>query len=806
MFERLALLIAALHERLLRGDKASVGEGLQDTVFPTLAWPEWAPVVVLLLVAVWSLWHYRSERGPASLAARLVLALVRVCAAAVLVFMLEGWMVQRHRTDLPDLVLLIDVSGSMATRDPLSKSDLAQLAARLRSVGLDEPTRLNLARLLLMENDRQSVLESLQQRYRLKIFAIGERAVPLSADDSWQETLRGLQAEADTSRLGKCVRDVIESQRGRPTSAVILLSDGVNTEGRPLSDAAEYARRKSLPLYLVGIGDDRPPRDLRLADLLVDSEAFVNDLVQFDLRLVASGSKGQTARVVLRRVGHSEKLAEEVVAIESNQVTLPIRLTHRPNQEGDWEYELAIESSQPDANPENDRLTARIHVHNATIRVLLVQGAPSYEYRFLKTMLERELNPNDEGQPGRRGFQVVLQDADLQFAETDKSALKLFPVTREELFAYDVILFGDANPAYFSQSMLQNIADFVTERGGGLAFIAGPRFNPHAYRDTPLAALLPFDPTTIVVPDANADLTQEVRPRPTPLGLAMASLQLSDSRTQNLNVWANKLPGIYWWVETPHMRPGARVLLEHPSKTSAQGTPLPLLSLQFVGAGKVLYQAFDSSYRWRYRSGDEYFSKYWIQSIRFLSRSKVLGRDRSAELTSDREEYEQGEPVLLRLRFLDDRKAPADDEGVSLVIERPGSPRRTISARRSADARGIFETTLRNLGEGRYRAWVATPALEGEPPARDFRVIAPAGEQARLEMDAAALSAAANTSGGRFYRFNDAARLLDDLPPGRQVRIESLPPQPLWNSPVLAGVFIVLLIVEWLARKRAGML
>jgi hypothetical protein len=807
MTQRIAYWIAELQERLQGRPLAPPGQGEESSVFPTLAWPAWVPAVVLIAVAAWTWWNYRRERGPAGRFFRGLLIGLRIAAVAVLLFMLQGWMLQRHRTDLPELVVLLDISGSMATRDAVQDAALrSDLARRLSATNLDEATRLNLARLFLLADGR-AALARLGEKYRLKVYARGETATLLNHEqEDLAAAIRRLEPDAPSSRLGKCVRDVLEAQRGRPTSAVILFTDGINTEGRTLSDAAEYARRKTIPLYTVGIGNDHAPRDLRLADLLVESEAFVNDLVHFDLKLAASGAAGQQVKVVLRRVGQSERLAEETVAIEKDNDVKPVRLMHRPNQEGDWEYEIAVESKSPDANPENDRLTTLVHVHNATIRVLLVQAGPSYEFRFLKTMLERELNPDDEGEPGKRGFQVVLQDADVQFADTDKSALRLFPVTREELFAYDVILFGDANPSFFSQAMLQNVADFVKERGGGIVFIAGPRFNPVAYRDTPLASILPIDLATARLPDPDDDLTQEMRPRPTPLGLSTGTLLLTDSRVENVQLWAQKLPGMYWWVETPHVRPGVRVLLEHPTKTGAQGTPLPLLSLQFVGAGKVMFQAFDGSYRWRFRAGDEYFARYWIQTIRYLSRAKVLGQDRSAELASDREEYQRGEPVLLRLKFLDDRKAPAEDDGVSLMLERPGSPRRTITARRTADARGVFEATLTNLAEGRYRAWLAAPSLEGEPPAKEFRVVAPPGEQARLEMDAAELKSAAKLSAGKFYTFATAGALLDDLPPGRQVRITSLPPQPLWNSPLLAGVFVLLLVMEWLARKKAGML
>jgi hypothetical protein len=804
MSERIARWLAELQERLQGRPLSPTGQGAETSVFPTLTWPQWGVALLLIALLVWTFWNYRHERKQVGRWRRGLLPGLRVAAILVLFFMLQGWMLQRHRTDLPDLVVLLDVSGSMATHD--GSGDAAASRNRGESSNQREATRLDVAKQLLL-SDNEALLKQLQEKHRLKIYLIGENAVPLAQEAQvYATTLREIQADAPSSRLGKSLRDVLEAQRGRPTSAIVMLTDGINTEGRTIADAAEYARRKTIPLYIVGLGNAHPPRDVRLTDLLVESEAFVNDLVHFDFKVAASGVAGSRVKVVLRRKGSVEKLAEETVTIEKEQEIQSVRLMHRPNQEGEWNYEIALEAASPDANPENDILSATVQVHNATIRVLLVQAAPSYEYRFLKTMLERELNPNDEGEPGKRGFQVVLQDADVQFADTDKSALRHFPVTREELFAYDVILFGDANPSFFSQSMLQNVADFVKDRGGGIVFIAGPRFNPLAYRDTPLASLLPIDPATARVPDVDADLSQEIRPRPSSLGLASPPLQLSDSRVENVKLWSQKLPGIYWWVETPDVRPGARVLLEHPTKTGSQGTPLPLLSLQFVGSGKVMFQAFDGSYRWRYRAGDEYFARYWIQTIRYLSRSKVLGKDRSAELTSDREEYQRGEPVLLRLKFLDDRKAPADDDGVSLILERPGSPRRTIAARRMFDSRGIFEATLNNLPEGRYRAWLATPALEGQPPAKEFTVVNPPGEQARLEMDAAELKAAAKISAGKFYTLSQAGRLIDDLPPGHQVRIESLPPQPLWNSPLLAGVFILLLVAEWLARKKVGML
>ncbi len=101
---------------------------------------------------------------------------------------------------------------------------------------------------------------------------------------------------------------------------------------------------------------------------------------------------------------------------------------------------------------------------------------------------------------------TVLQDADLEHAEQDASALRAFPLRRDELFAYDVVILGDANPALLSAAALQNLADFVDQpaKGGALVLIAGPSYMPAAYRDTPLARLLPFSPESVRYPDPAA--------------------------------------------------------------------------------------------------------------------------------------------------------------------------------------------------------------------------------------------------------------------------------------------------------------
>ncbi len=253
-------------------------------------------------------------------------------------------------------------------------------------------------------------------------------------------------------------------------------------------------------------------------------------------------------------------------------------------------------------------------------------------------------------------------------------------------------------------------------------------------------------------------------------------MQLGDSLAETLKIWQN-LPPMYWLLETPNLKPAARVLAEHPARSMSDGRKLPVFTMQYFGAGKVLCHATDDTWRWRWRVGDVYFARYWVQAIRYLSRSKLLGKDRSAELAAERREYRRGEVVRLRARFVDERMAPAEDDGVTVVLEREGLKSQRIKLERNAANRGIFEGAVPGLLDGKYHAWIATPTLEGQAPAVDFLVTAPPGELERVQMDAAEMSQAAEETRGKFYRWNEAGALLAICRRGAACRSRRCPPR-----------------------------
>lgn len=774
--------------------------GTEEKILPAAPWAPWVTLLIALAATAGVLYLYLHEQAKVGLAARLFLAAIRIALVGIVLVMLYGWMLYQHTTDLPDLVFVLDDSASMNTVDRYD--ELAEVVAdRLKDADLSEATRLNLARAVLA-GDRNGVLQTVKDRYNVKFYLLGGSARALSSEASdWKQTLQNVSAEETSSRLGRGLRDIIEQQRGRPTAAIVVVSDGAVTEGSSLPDAAQYARRKKIPLFLVGVGNQNAQRDVRLSDLIASDNVFLGDVVNFDFRVSSDGFAGQKVQVELHKEGEPQPVASEEITLGEESTSH--RLTHRPDEEGTFEYTVTIVPLEGEATADNNRLTKTVRVSDETLKVLLVQAYPNYEFRFLKNLLSRQKSESD-GQRNAIELKTLLQESDENYTQQDATAIPVFPVTRDELFQFDVIIFGDVKPGdSLGEQDMQNLAAFVKERGGGLIFISGPQYTPLAYRQSPLEDLFPIDLDSAVLPDESELLGDGYEPLPTRLGMTTPPMQLGENAADTIRIWSG-LPPLYFLLHAPDLRVGARVLVEHPTATGPDGQKLPVVAMRYVGAGKVIFHATDETWRWRHLVGDIHFGRYWIQAIRYLSRSKIAGNG-SVEIRSDRERYRHGESVRMTVRFVDDRLAPPTEAGVVLVLKQEGGRQRQINMNRSTASRGLYQTTVTGLSHGTYQAWIASPVLPDGSASYGFVVDPPLGESAMRKMEAAELTNAAEISQGRFYTIKNVANLADDLPQGRQVPIASLPPVPVWNYWPWAAAFVLLIVTEWLLRKRWGM-
>src|SRR5207248_2708852 len=162
-------------------------------------------------------------------------------------------------------------------------------------------------------------------------------------------------------------------------------------------------------------------RDLNVQDVQVPEWAYVNDRIKFEAQVVGQGFKDVEVPVQLFEKGKEggRPLDEKRVKIKADGKPEKVTLAHRPIDPGDKVYVVKI-PVQGDEPPDNNRLERHILVREAKIhKVLYIEQYPRWEYRYIKSLLERET-------PLARGnkaidLSVLLLEADPDYAAQHRS-------------------------------------------------------------------------------------------------------------------------------------------------------------------------------------------------------------------------------------------------------------------------------------------------------------------------------------------------------------------------------------------------
>jgi len=769
----------------------------------------WFSVGVLVLAGLLAFYLaaiYWRDAVNASRRMRLLLTSLRFGSITLAALCLLQATLSVGRIGLPIIALVIDDSASMSLEDRYPKNETNELVDRLvREAKFPAKTRLALTQAILTRDDGE-FLRELLRHHTLRLYHFSDSAAQLASRDFARTDdvpemigkIRDLKAEGSRTRPGPALRKVLDDFRGSPPAAVLVFSDGVSSTGEAdrLSPAAEAAAASFVPIYTVGLGSQEPTRDIQLYDVTAEELAFVGDPYTVSGKIKADGFEaGRSVSVRMTERETGRLLSTTTVKLGARHEAVPFEIVYIPTIAGELDVAIEIPPLPEESNHDNNRESRHVSVRQEKIRVLLADSSPRWEFRYVKTLFERDPTIS---------LKTVLQEADVEYASEDQTALSHFPLNREELFQYDVLILGDLNPALLGTASLGLIRDFVRDSGGGVLMIAGTEFNPLAYRGTPLEELVPVDLTDVLPLGEEAVGVKGFRPDLTVDGLRGTSIfHLADGESAMIELWKG-LPDLHWIFGYAPPKPNARVFAVW--RRGASEKDVPVVTMQPFGAGKVLFFATDEFWRWRFRVGDQYVGPFWTRSVRYLSRSRLVGRDRTAELTSDRLAYTQGESATLRVRFFDERFVPSATNTVTVLLERRNGERRSVSLARAVGQPTVFEGPAVALPVGSYHALVTNPSFRETPPSADFRVEAASDELIKRNVDRRELEQTAEISRGAYSSWDDALELATQIPPGHPVPLSARERIPLWNRWELLLLFATLLAAEWILRRRARLL
>ncbi|HQY88323.1 MAG TPA: hypothetical protein PK402_06670, partial [Tepidisphaeraceae bacterium] len=398
----------------------------------------------------------------------------------------------------------------------------------------------------------------------------------------------------------------------------------------------------------------------------------------------------------------------------------------------------------------------------------------------------------------------LLTSADESFAQEGDRPITRFPENLDELLEYDVVIFGDVDPRQFTDAQLALVQEFVAKKGGGFGMIAGTRHAPQSYRNTAIEPLLPVDIARVETTASNLNIAEGWRPIITPDGKQSSIFRFFADSVQNDDYIANKLQLLFWNAKGVTLKPGiGQVLAQHPTETGPDGRPTPIVALGRFGAGRTLFNGTDDSWRWRYYTGEQIFTSYWVQSLRYLARGKKLGQRRFT-LASERPTYELGNAARLSLRVIDPLILQTLGNSLSVqVVGEDGAVTKTIELTRRPGEGDLFAGGLTVDRVGRFNLRYIAP--DGSMIASPMEVIVPRLEFVDPRADRETLSRLASETGGQMIELASAREELPkEIKSVRRV-VPIVSSQPLWSAPIALILFVMLITLEWIGRKRVGL-
>jgi len=765
--------------------------------------PPWLVGVAAALVLAVVVVFVRRDAGHLRALARRTILGLTIVATLLLVGLLLSPKLIRTWLDphKPLCNILVDGSRSMAEPDTY-RDDAARwiVEKQMGEVGPLAPapqklTRDELVRLLLKPGP-QSAIAGLAESFDLAGWRFAAETVALSFGADAPPF--AIDPEGYATALGEVLDQARRPVGDARPRAIVLVSDGAWNAGRDPSEIARMLGGLGVPVFVVGIGNPSPPRDAAVAALRGPESAHLGDEVLLSADVAATGMGA--ARLPVRLVSGGEVVAEKFVVVLPTGQPVKVKFSFVPDAPGRRTFRVVVPKQAGEENESNNAASVAIDVTERKIRALLVDGKPRWEFRFLRNVCERD--------PAVELTTYLLRDDIKKGARHAPTAgpgyLKTLPVEAKDLLEYDLVILGDVPREGLPDKFLELLAARVKEHGGALVVVAGRRRMYRGLVGTPVADVLP------VVLGGGAELAGRGG---APFGIEVTQegashlvTRLASDIEENETLWSS-LPKVRWSADVSGLARGATALLVHPYRL-AGATKLPLLAIQRVGTGKVMWLGIEGTWRWRKEVGDKYHYRFWAQAMRWLIKKQFSSSqgDPRARLSLDRAKCELGESVEIEAYCLGPGGFPLENARVWVRIERAGGQSRRLAMEAKKGGWGVYRALFRPTQPGVHTVRPIVSVYGGEPLDSEatFTAVRPDLEKKFLAQDVNTLSAIAQASGGKYLRVEESDRLPSLLAAKIERRVLKAEVSPCRHWLYYTALALVL-GAAWLIRKRSGL-
>lgn len=729
---------------------------------------------ILIPVALWFFWT--SLNRISSRPRKLLLFVLRLAAFGILLLILlkPELEFRKSQTLKNSIAVLLDNSKSL-------------------SIKSGESPRIDLVKKALKSNS--SYLEKLGKDFNVDYYFVSDDIEKVAAG-AVENSYHPHQPFTDLNR----VFDELGGRYSGPSlQGVLLFSDGADLtqqSGEISRNLVERLKALGSPVHTLQAGNNKGFKDLAIEAVSASDFGFVQQPLSISLTVFSSSLGNRNIPLVLKEGDHI--LVSKIIEVREDTKRYEVELEFTPQSAGKRIYSLSLPRFSGEFILSNNEKEFEINVVRDRIRVLHLNGRPSWDSRYLREVLAN--NPKVD----LLSFFILRNIGDDVEAPTTELSLIPFPsnlLFDDYLSSFDLIIFQNFKyDPFIDKKYLGNIQKYV-QNGGAFLMIGGDlSFQGGGYARTPIEEILPVSFREVNRPFVDepfyAALNQEFSQHPI--------LRLEKDHDLNQEAWRS-LPPLQGINMGLFPDKNAHVLAQY---SKGEKPALPILVAGEFGKGRTALLGTDSVWNWNFRNvggggSGRYFQKFWSNVIDWLIAEP---QTRRLQLESDKERYREGEQALIKFKLLKKNYQPATGKTVRLTLK-PIKEKSGNETELQTDEQGEGVFPFLPGGEGFYTARIKAD-LEGESLTEEimFSVLKDNAEFEKPQVNETLLKKISEITGGRHHVLNGS----DDLSsyqfanPDVQVKSHSRSFS-LWENWWAYGLMVGFLMMDWFLRRKSGL-
>ncbi|MBI9016596.1 MAG: hypothetical protein JEZ07_04960 [Phycisphaerae bacterium] len=650
-------------------------------------------------------------------------------------------------------------------------------------------------------------------RVKLEDFGIPTKAIHFQFDNElYDNTKRKLDNKIRPTDLGVTMASLSQNPQTADLLGLIMLTDGGD-------QAMANTALPSCPMQIVGVGTNPNLwNDLAITDVQCPTSAEQSSSFEIvaDLRAFTGGLGSKTdaesfkdklneikATLKLKENDGYKTIATQKVDLSQSRkrITFEIKAPKEPTT---LRYKIELEEIESECSFLNNSRDFNVQIEKRNLNILMFTHSLGWDFNTLRRTLDADpaialtamYRTFSSNASGTANFTVQGQRQ-----KGDELLSSGFPDGIDTLNMYQCIILGSFEASNFTVEQIEALLQYVKD-GGAVIFLGGPEsFGCGGYASTGLSNIIPWQ-----IANNEQSLRRGFFTVSKPATTSQQSFGLELLADSKLQIESINVPG--------PLKPSAISLLDVHLTATAQS----IIALQQYGKGQVLAIASNTLWKWtRSPVGDlslaettKMYNSFYTQSIRNLTDS--ADHQRFISIDWDQEHYNPGTTAIAEITVagkFTNSPIRFDAKLTELNVRSNEGVVKTIDVQPLAGTRNMHQLQIPFDTKGLFSFELQAYSADNQPIESYehlFEIGPQFNEGANLAVDEAFLSELAVQTGGQYYNEGQLellAAYIKNKVVGKARRVEKSIIQ---NNYVYLIIFIALLMLEWVIRRRVNLI